>query len=119
MSVLKIQVTENHLKLLKHFKWDMVNNRLSATIDKDDEGQVPILDDDKYEFIDLILNGVPEDFDPFTTEDFNTYTDEQKSEWDILYSELPHVLDIVLFNGKFETGLFKTKYHDRNWKKIG
>ena len=27
-------------------------------------------------------------------------------------------LDYNLYTGKFELGSYKTKYHDRNWKKV-
>jgi hypothetical protein len=71
-----------------------------------------------YEAIDIILNGRPADFDPFNTEEKVKYTDEQKEAWDNLYHELPTALDVVLYNGSYELGLYKTKYHDRVWKKI-
>ena len=69
-----------------------------------------------YEAIDLILNGMPDDFDPFNTEDIKVYSDEQKAEWDKLYSELPIALDIVLFNGHFELNTYATQYHSRVWR---
>jgi hypothetical protein len=46
------------------------------------------------------------------------YTPEQTKEWDKLISELPTALDIILYNGHFELGLYKSKYHLRDWKKI-
>jgi hypothetical protein len=54
----------------------------------------------------------------FNSEDIKEYSEEQKAEWDKLYSELPLALDVILFNGNFELGTYKTKWHDRNWKKI-
>jgi hypothetical protein len=53
-----------------------------------------------------------------TNDKFPEYSVEQKSEWDKLYSELPMALDIILYNGSFELGKYKTRYHLRDWKKI-
>jgi hypothetical protein len=53
-----------------------------------------------------------------THEDFPVYTDSQIAEWDKLYSELPMALDVILYNGNFELGTYKTRYHLRDWKKI-
>ena len=36
----------------------------------------------------------------------------------INYEELPAALDVILYNGHFQLGLYKTKYHDREWKKL-
>ena len=72
------------------------------------------------ESIDLILNGKPENFDPLNTSELREFTSEQIKEWDKLISELPTALDIILnmYNDKFELGIYKTKYHLRDWKKI-
>ena len=117
MSVIKFELKEEHVKLLKHLRWSKDKNNLIVNI-SDDEDSVPFSSDNLYEAIDLILNGRPEDFDPFETEDLVEYSDEQKEEWDKLYSELPLALDVILFNQSFDLGSFKTKYHDRNWKKM-
>jgi hypothetical protein len=65
----------------------------------------------------VILYGRPEDFDPFDGDPFD-WTDEQKEEMDKLLSELPLALDIVLNTQSFELGLYKTKFHVREWKKV-
>ncbi len=68
--------------------------------------------------MDLILNGKPEGIDPFTEDKFPEYSLEQKLAFDELYAQLPLALEVILYNGGFETGKYKAKYHDRNWKKI-
>lgn len=116
MSVIKFELKEEHVKLLKHLRWSK-NKNLIVNI-SDDEDSVPFGFDSIYEAIDTILNGRPEDFDPFDTHDAIQYSDEQKAEWDKLYDELPIALEIILHNQSFELGEYKTKYHDRNWKKM-
>jgi hypothetical protein len=118
MSVLKLELKEEHIKLLSNLRWSMKDNIVSGIKHDGEEFMSPFNGDNLYEEIDLILNGMPENFDPFNTEEPKRYSDEQKAEWDKLYSELPLALDIVLFNKSFELGTHKTKWHDRNWKKI-
>ena len=116
MSVIKFELKEEHVKLLKHLRWSKNKNHIVNI--SDDEDSVPFVFDSIYEAIDTILNGRPEDFDPFETHDIIEYTDEQKAEWDKLYGELPTALDVILYNQTFDLGHYKTKYHDRNWKKM-
>lgn len=116
MSVLKLELTEEHLKLLKFLRWSTKDNVIVGL--SGEEESVPFGENNIYEAIDLILNGVPANFDPFTTEDLPEYSLEQREAWDKLYSELPTALDIILFNGHFELGTYKTKYHFRDWKKV-
>ena len=117
MSVLKFELKEEHIKLLKHLRWSKDKNNLIVGID-DEEESLPFGENNIYEAIDLILNGRPEDVNPFETEDYTEYSDEQKKEWDQLYTELPIALDVILHNQSFDLGSYKTKYHDRNWKKM-
>jgi hypothetical protein len=56
--------------------------------------------------------------DSLTNEDFPEYTYEQKKQWDKLYSELPMALDIILYNGNFDLGTYKSRYYLRNWIKV-
>ena len=117
MSVITFELKEEHVKLLKHLRWSLKDNVIVG-LGHDNEEYIPAFGENNiYEAIDIILNGVPEDFDPFNTDEEKKYTDEQKSEWDKLYSELPTALDVVLFNGNFDLGTYKTKWHDRLWKK--
>jgi hypothetical protein len=118
MSVILFELTEKHVKLLKQLRWSLnKENIISGVSDEGDEIAPPFGENNIYDAIDLILNGVPADFDPLHTEDLKEYSDEQKAEWDKLYAELPTALDLVLFNGSFELGNYATKYHDRQWKK--
>tara|TARA_R110000782_G_scaffold270273_1_gene370178 strand:+ start:3358 stop:3717 length:360 start_codon:yes stop_codon:yes gene_type:complete len=118
MSVLKLTITENHIRLIKQLRWSMKDGSIISQA-HDGEEYVPVFGENNiYEAIDIILNGKPPDVDPFTTEEETIYPDEQKAEWDKLYSELPMALDIILFNGHFQTGSYKTKFHDRFWKQI-
>ena len=116
MSLLKITITEDHLNLLKNLQWGIDKNNVIVAVKDEGDGIAPPFGMNSiYEAIDLILNGKS----TIETEDeFPTYTQEQKEAWDKLYSELPLVLDVILFRGKFETGTFKTKYHLKNWEKI-
>ncbi len=117
MSVVKFELKEEHLKLLKHLRWSKDEKNIIINI-SDDEDSVPFGFDSIYEAIDTILNGKPESFDPFDTHEIIEYSYEQKTEWDKLYSELPLALEVLLHNQSFEIGRYKTKFNDRNWKKI-
>lgn len=118
MSVLKIEIKEEHIKLLKHLNWSVKENLLSNVGHDGDDYIPPFGQNNLYEGIDLVLNGLPENFDPFNTSDESVYTEEQKTEWDKLYSELPLVLEVILQRQSFSLGKFKAKYHDRVWKQI-
>lgn len=118
MSIVTLEIKEDHLKLLKHLRWSLKDNIVSGVGHDGEEDIPPFGENNLYDAIDIILHGVPEDFDPFNTEDIKEYSEEQKAEWDKLYSELPIALDIILFNGHFELGTYKTKFHFRDWKKI-
>lgn len=118
MSVLNFELKKEHILLLKNLRWSInKDNIISAVADEGDEIAPPFGEVDIYEAIDLILNGKPDGIDPLTHEEFPIYSDEQKAEWDKLYAELPVALDVILFNGNFDLGTFKTRWHDRNWKK--
>lgn len=118
MSIIKFELTENHVKLLKNLRWSLKDN-IVVGMGHDGEDFIPPLGEDFiHDAIDIILNGKPTDFDPFNTDEPNKYSEEQKAEWDKLYSELPLALDVVLYNGNYELGTYKTKWHDRVWKKI-
>lgn len=119
MSVINFELTEEHIKLLKNLRWCVnKDNIVSGVADEGDGIAPPFGEVNLYEAIDLILNGKPEGVDLLTLEDFPEYSEEQKAEWDKLYSELPLALDIILFNGNFETGKYKTRFHFRDWKKL-
>jgi hypothetical protein len=86
--------------------------------DEGDEIAPPFGENNLYEAIDLILNGKPKDVNLLEVDEFTEYSNNQKAEWDKLYSELPIALDIILYTGKFELGKYKSRYHLRDWVKI-
>jgi hypothetical protein len=118
MSVIKLTLTENHVKLLRNLRWSMKDNVISG-IGNDGEDFIPPFGEDSlHGAIDLIINGKPENFNPFEIEDEKVYTDEEKEMFDNLYNELPTALEIVLQIGGYELGSYKAKWHDRVWKKV-
>lgn len=117
MSVVKFELKKEHVMLLKNLKWGLLENKFIVSTEDITEDPAPFGVDNVYEGIDLILNGKPEDFDPLNSVE-KEYSDEQKDAWDKLISELPTALDIILYNGHFDLGTYKTKFHDRQWKKI-
>jgi len=117
MSVIKFELKEEHVKLLKHLRWSLMENNFLVSAEDIREDIAPFGGDNVYESIDLILKGKPEDFNPIETEEIS-YTSEQKEQWDKLISELPTALEIILYLKTFELGWYKAKYHDRLWKKI-
>lgn len=120
MSVLKFELKEEHVKLLKNLNWSLGKDKIIKGISTNEFDEVipPFGEDDLYYAIDLIINGKPSNFDPLNDTGDIVYTEEQIAEWDKLYSELPMALDIILYIGNIEYGMYKTKYHIRDWKKI-
>lgn len=118
MSVIKLELTETHVKLLKHLRWSVNKKGFIVGTEDDEIDPAAFGENNIYDAIDLILNGRSPDFDPLNTEELKVYSEEQMDAWDKLYTELPIALDIIMFNGSFELGSYKTKFHDRNWKKI-
>ncbi len=118
MSVITLTLTEDHLKLLKFLRWSINSKNFIVGTEDEEIDPAPFNENNLYEAIDLILNGKPANEDPFKMEDFREYSDEQKAEWDKLYKELPIALDIILYNGHFKLGTYKTKFHDRQWKEL-
>jgi hypothetical protein len=119
MSAITFELKKEHLLLLKNLRWSVNKDNIICNVaDEGDEVAPPFGDVNLYEAIDLILNGKPEGLDPLTHEEFPEYSDEQKADWDKLYSQLSIALDIILYNGSFELGNYKTRYHLRDWVKI-
>jgi hypothetical protein len=118
MSVIKLELTEKHVKLLKYLRWSINSKNFIIGTEDESEDPAPFGENNLYDAMDLILNGKPSDFNPFETSEIKKYSPEQMAEWDKLYSELPVALDIILYNGHFELGTYKTKFHFREWKKI-
>lgn len=118
MSVTKVTITEDHLKLLKNLQWSLGKDGIIMGVKDEGDGIAPPFGMNTiYEAIDLILNGASS-VAIESDDDLPSYSQEQIEAWDKLYSELPLVLDVILFRGNFDTGTFRTKYHIRDWKKI-
>lgn len=114
MSVIKFELKEEHLKLLKHLEWSelSLHNEIHTNGENTPFGGI-----DYYEDMGVILYGQPEEFDPFDGDPFQ-WTKEQKEEMDNLLSELPRAIEVILYAQSFKTGTYRTKYHDKHWKKI-
>lgn len=119
MALLKFELTEDHLKLLKNLKWSINGNTnyIESIGSGDEHGVSPFGGDDIIEDMYLILQGKPKDFDP-VNDDVYYISEEYISELKQLFSELPTAMDIIMFTGKFEVGHYKTKWYDRNWIKF-
>lgn len=117
MSVIVFELKQEHLKLLKHLRWSLNDDGLIISTDYADGPPAPFGENNIYDGIDLILNGRPANFDPLNTEDIRVYSKEEKDVMDKLFEELPLALEVILYNGHFELGTYKAKFHDRVWKK--
>lgn len=112
MSVLKFELTDKHISLLKHLEWkDLTSDNQILTNGE----ETPFGGFDYYEDMGVILYGKPKDFDPFDGNPFN-WSDEEKEEMDKLLNELPLALDVVLNTQSFEPGNYKTRFHIKDWK---
>lgn len=118
MALIKFELKEDHIKLIKHLKWSMTQNNqiLSRGNDNEEYGESPFGGDDLFEDMDTILNGKPENFDPLNDEKI-ILNETQIAEMRDLFDELPIALDIILYTSKFEPGHYKSKWYDRNWIK--
>lgn len=119
MSLIQFELKTEHLLLLKHLNWCLNDKKLivSTDVDDDRENPIPFMSDTLYEGIDLILNGKPKDFDPLKEDAVREFSKEEKENMDKLYEELPTALDIILYTGKFEVGMYLSRYHLRDWKR--
>ena len=114
MALLKFELKEEHLKLLKHFNWsiDETNAIYSETENDTPYGGLSLVED-----VGLILYGKPDgEFDP-TSAYGPQYSDDQQTEIMVTYDELNTALQVILYTQSFELGHYKTKWHDINWKK--
>jgi hypothetical protein len=118
MSVLKIEITDEHLLLLKYLNWSLKGSVIANIGHDGDDDIPPFGQNNLYEGISLILNGKPEDFDPLNSETEAEYSEEFKAKCEKLYSELPLALEVILQKQNFSTGTFVAKYHDRMWKQV-
>jgi hypothetical protein len=119
MALLKFELKEEHIKLLKHLRWSMNSELIiSKGSDLDEYGESPFGGDDIIEDISLIIKGKPSNFNPMDDEVLVAELSEGDKEHMLqVYNELPTALDIILYTGSFETGHYKSKWYDRNWTK--
>lgn len=118
MALLKFELKEDHIKLLKHLRWSIASDQLvSRGADKEEYGDSPFGGDDLVEDLNTILNGKPDNFDPLNDEGIEVSEDDKVRMLEIFY-ELSTALDIILYTGSFELGHYKTKWYDRNWVKF-
>lgn len=119
MSIIKFELKQEHLNLLKNLSWsiDKNNNIINNGYDGD-EYKPPFGLTTIYEGMDLCLNGKSNDIDYLTYDELPEYSEEQKAIFDKLYSELPMAISIILTTGQNKLGLYKTKYEFINWEKI-
>ena len=114
MALIKFELKEEHIKLLKHLEWSIDNNNsiYCETENKTPFGGLSLIED-----AGLILFGKPTgEFDPLSPYGAQ-YTDEQKAEIETIYNDLPRAIEIILFLGTFELGHYKRKWNQLNWKK--
>lgn len=114
MSLIKFELKEDHVKLVRFLKWGINEQKMIVSGEQDDV--TPFGGDDLYEEIGVILFGKPENFDPFGEEIYE-WPEDKKKYMDEIYSELPTALSVILYTGSFELGHYKTKYHFIDWKK--
>jgi hypothetical protein len=117
MALDKFELKKEHLILLKHLDWEIIeNDNISTLIEEDAEtpfGGINLIED-----IGIMLYGnTTEVFDPLSPYG-PQYTDEQKVEIKKIFSELPKALEVVLFLQTFEVGVYGRKWNLKNWKKI-
>lgn len=112
MSIVKFELTDNHLKLIRNLRFSMENNNITCA-----DVLSPFGGDNLYDDIDLILKGRPTDFDPMEIPE--PLSDDTIADYQRLYDELPSALEIVLTLNTFEIGWYKRRWHDRTgWEKV-
>lgn len=139
MSLIKFELKNDHLKLLRFLQWSKTdtNHILSInSLDRTDAEEViltPFGGDNLIEDIGNILYGRPADENIIPISESteieviegeivvsdNTfgYTPEQISEMTQLFYDLPTALNICLYTQSFELGHYKRRYHDIDWVK--
>ena len=138
MSIVKFELKEDHIKLLRQIEWSEVveinafesfnaetGNPFLEKADEEEDinftGEHDTVQiNDIIEYIGAIIYGAPEDDeenDPLDDEG-PKFTKDQIEYMRKIYNELPTALDIIMFTGKFEPGYYKTKNYLRDWKKF-
>lgn len=127
MSLVKFEVKDDHLKLLKFLQWSQTDTDHLVSInnnDSDDAEEVvltPFGGDDIMEDIGVIIYGQPEEpvnhFDEDTEFGKSNWGEEKEAYMRELFDGLSTALSIVLSRQAFETGHYKRKFHDVVWTK--
>lgn len=111
MSILKFQLTEQHIALAKHMDVPQYYHRKSH-INKN------LIEHDVHEEFGLILFGKPEgEFDISSVDDI-TWSEEQKAQMWKLFDEMDTAIQIMFQNGEFKAGNYKAKHHIMEWQII-
>lgn len=119
MSRVVLELTEKHLLLLKNLNWSLTSEGFIISKNDKEAGDEPeYTQQERYEEMDLILNGKPEIFDPLNTDEAKKYSQEEMDYFDKLLGQLPIALEIVLYNGSFELGTYSTRYNQKEWSKL-
>lgn len=114
MSILKFELKEQHIVLLRSFKWCEMDESMVIKTDSEDN---PLSGYDYHDVVGAMIFGLPDNYVAIEDECI-PFTEQQIEEIDKLISELPMALDVILNGGTFEPGLYKTKFVHRDWKKI-
>lgn len=119
MAMIKFELTDEHLALLKQLNWDYDkfakegdDYKLPQLVENEEFGNGHI-----YEMMGIILDGPEKVTDPNNMVDFRI-DDEKKARFDKLLLELPMALDVVMCTQEFKTGKYKTKSSLRDWKLV-
>lgn len=119
MAAIKIRITEDHLKLIKHLNWDF-----DLYAREGDEFKTPKVNEKEpfghghiYGQLNLLL-GSPKELGGVNDVVEYVIDDELKAKYDKLLIELPLALDVIMYTQKFETGLYKRKSNFRDWNRI-
>jgi len=118
MALLKFELKEDHIKLLKNLKWSIndVTNYIESIGNGDEFGESPFGGGNMIEDMYIILYGKPDEFD-ILNDSIIEISQSDIENMEKLFSELPMALDIILYTASFEPGHYKTKWYDRNWIK--
>ena len=127
MSLVKFELKDDHLKLLRALQWSQTDtdHLLSiSSVDNDDAEDIvltPFGGDDLMEDMGHIIYGMSEEDIDFMDEDSEfgktNWGEEKEAYMRELFDGLSTALSIVLSNQSFETGHFKRKFHDVVWTK--
>lgn len=119
MALIKFEVTDNHLKLLRQLRFHKDGDHLTSGDRGVDElvgTPSPYGGDSTVDDMGLIIFGPPKGFNPMESDSFG-WSQEQLEEIEKLKGGVPTALDICLSTGKFEAGHYKRKSYERNWTK--